>query len=159
MSKAFTREMDEAPEPLAKSPVSALPPGVKNYSTASGVQKLRRELSELSDQPISPSVRQRVFEIQQRLHSAVIIEPPPLPWSQVLFGATVTFRTQLGEEVTYCIVGADETDLNRNRISWLSPVAKALIKRRVGEQVRFHTPAGEQNWEITKIVYGDNFNP
>jgi transcription elongation factor GreB len=159
MSKAFTREMDEAPEPLVKSPPSALPPGVKNYTTASGVQKLRRELLEVSAQPISASVRQRVFEIQQRLQSAVIIEPPPLPWSQVLFGATVSIRNQNSEEVVYSIVGADETDLDKNRISWLSPVAKALIKRRVGEQVRFHTPAGEQNWEITKIVYGDNFNP
>jgi transcription elongation factor GreB len=159
MSKAFTREIDDAPEPLVKTPPSALPPGAKNYFTATGVQNLRNELLELSAQPVSAPVRHRIFEIEHRLQSAVMVEPPPLPWTQVLFGATVSIRNQQGEEVVYCIVGADETDLEKNRISWLSPVARALLKRRVGEKVRFHTPAGEQNWEITKIVYGDKSNP
>jgi len=159
MSKAFTREMDDGPEPLVITPASALPPGAKNYFTASGVRKLRRELLELSAQPISPPVRQRIFEIQYQLQSSVIVEPPPLPWAQVLFGATVSIRNQHGEEVVYCIVGADETDLDKNRISWLSPVAKALLKGRVGERVGFHTPAGEQNWEIIKVLYEDNSDP
>lgn len=55
----------------------------------------------------------------------------------------------------YTIVGVDETDLERNHISWLSPVAKALLKSRVGEQVRFRTPEGEQNWKIIHVVYED----
>jgi transcription elongation factor GreB len=153
MSKAFTREMDDAPEPVIKPPLTALPPGAKNYFTPHGVQNLRHELLELSAQLLSPQFRQRVFDIQYSLQSAVVVEPPPLPWTQVLFGATVSIRNQRGEELTYSIVGADETDLDRNHISWFSPVAKALLKRRVGEHVRFRTPAGEQNWEITKVVY------
>jgi transcription elongation factor GreB len=82
-----------------------------------------------------------------------VIEAPPRPWAQVQFGATVSVRNQRGMELDYTIVGADETDLESNHISWLSPVAKALITRRVGEHVRFRTPAGEQNWEIIKVVY------
>jgi transcription elongation factor GreB len=84
-----------------------------------------------------------------------LVQRLPAPWAQVQFGATVSVRNQQGEEMEYTIVGVDETDWERNHISWLSPVAKALLKRRVGEHVRFRTPAGKQNWEIIKVVYDD----
>ena len=57
--------------------------------------------------------------------------------------------------MSYRIVGANETDLEKNHISWLSPVATALLKKHVGEHVRFRIPAGEQNWEITGLSYDD----
>jgi hypothetical protein len=69
--------------------------------------------------------------------------------------ARLSIRNQRGEEMDYAIVGVDETDWERNHISWLSPIAKALLKRRVGEHVRFRTPAGEQNWEIIRVVHED----
>jgi transcription elongation factor GreB len=154
MSKAFTRESDELPErPALKQPLSALPPGTKNYFTPPGVLKLRLELERLVSEPSSTAIRQRIFEIQESLLSAVAVPPPPPPWEQVLFGATVTVRNQLGEHITYRIVGVDETDTDRDFISWLSPVAKALLKARVGEQVRFRAPAGEQDLEIVKVEY------
>jgi transcription elongation factor GreB len=154
MSKAFTRESDDLPERAAlKRPASALPPGAKNYFTRDGVDALRRELEELASATDSPSVRQRIFEIQESLQSAVVTPLPAPPWDQVLFGATVTVRDQRGEETTYRIVGADETDIDRDWISWLSPLAKALLKARVGDHVRFRSPAGEQNLEIIAVHY------
>jgi transcription elongation factor GreB len=154
MSKAFTRESDDLPErPALKRPASALPPGAKNYFTQGGVDKLRRELEELASATDSPSVRQRISEIQQSLQSAVVTPPPPPPWGQVLFGATVTVRDQQGGEITYRIVGVDETDIDCDWISWISPLARALLKARVGDHIRFRAPAGEQNLEIVAVRY------
>jgi transcription elongation factor GreB len=155
MSKAFTRESDDAPEPVIKPSPTVLPPGAKNYITARGMKNLRREFLELSAQPPSSQIRQRLCDLQNSLLNAVVVEPPPSPWTQVQFGATVRVRNQQGVETDYAIVGVDETDLEKNHTSWISPVAKALIQRRVGELVRFRTPAGEQNWEIIKVVYED----
>jgi len=154
MSKAFTRESDDLPERAAlKRPASALPPGAKNYFTRDGVDALRRELEKLESEPDSPSIRQRIFEIQQSLQSAVVTPSPPPPWDQVLFGAIVTVRDQRGEESTYRIVGVDEMDIDRGWISWLSPLAKALLKARVGNQVRFRAPGGDQSLEIIAVRY------
>lgn len=155
MSKAFTRETDDAPEPVIKPGPSVLPPGARNYITSRGIKHLQRKFLELSAQPPSPQIRQRLCDLQNSLRSAEVIEPPPSPWTQVQFGAIVSVRNQHDEEMNYAIVGVDETNLERNEISWLSPVAKALLKRRVGEHVRFRTPAGGQNWEIIKVVYTD----
>jgi transcription elongation factor GreB len=154
MSKAFTRESDDLPErPALQRPASALPPGAKNYFTRSGVDNLQRELEALASAPDSSSVRQRIFEIQQSLQSAVVNPPPSPPWEQVLFGATVTVRDQRGGETTYRIVGVDETDMDRGWISWCSPLARALLKARVSDRVRFRAPAGEQNLEIIVVRY------
>src|SRR5688572_31452257 len=102
MSKAFTREDDDAPEPppVARA-VPVLPPGVKNLITASGAEALRWELA----QPGVTSAR--AAEVQRILQSATLQPPPPKPWDQVAFGATVTVRDR--EEVeNYRLVGADE---------------------------------------------------
>lgn len=155
MSKAFTRETDDAPEPEIKPSPSLLPPGARNYITARGMKNLRREFQELSAQPPSAQIRQRLCDLQYSLRSAEVIEPPPSPGTQVQFGATVSVRNQQGVEMNYTIVGVDETDMERSQINWLSPVAKALLKRRVGEHVRFRTPEGEQNWKIIHVAYED----
>lgn len=154
MSKAFTREDDDAPERMSlRRPATLLPPGAKNYFTPDGIARLRRELEQLSSGPDSPDVRQRIFEIQECLNSAVVSPAPPPPWDQVLFGATVTVRNQNGVEETYRIVGVYEMDLDRNWISWLSPLARALLKTRIGDTVRFRAPAGEQELHIISISY------
>jgi transcription elongation factor GreB len=154
MSKAFTRETDDIPErPVLKRPSSSLPAGAKNYFTPGGLKNLRRELEELESTPDLSTVRNRILEIQQSVESAVVVPPPPPPWDQALFGATVTVRNALGEENTYRIVGVDETDFDRDWISWLSPLAKALLKARIGDHVRFRAPVGEQNLEIIAIRY------
>src|SRR5580692_7599242 len=118
MSKAFTRESDDLPESSAlKRPISSLPLGVKNYFTSEGLNNLHREFEELKSGPDTPSIRRRIFEIQQSLESAVAAPtPPPSPWDQVLFGASVTVRDQQGEEITYRIVGVYETDIDSDWI-------------------------------------------
>jgi transcription elongation factor GreB len=154
MSKAFTRESDDLPErSTLKRPASSLPPGVKNYFTSDGLNSLHRELEQLISGPDSPSIRQRIFEIQQMVESAVVPPPPPPPWVQVLFGASVTVRDEGGNITTYRIVGVHETNIELNWISWLSPFAKALLKARVGDRVRFNAPGGEQNLEIIAVRF------
>lgn len=169
MSKAFTRESDELPdEPLLPRQSSLLPPGVKNYITAAGAQQLREELNRLA-QTKRPRVAasaqgddakrqlfaldQRVEELQQSLQ-AVEIVPPNEDTNEVRFGATVTVRERSsGEELTYRIVGVDETDFERGWVSWLSPIAKALLTARLGDRVRFKFPTGEEELEIVSIRY------
>jgi len=143
MSKAFTREDDDAPEPppVARA-MPVLPPGVKNLITASGAEELRRELAQ-------PGVTAaRAAEAQHILQSTVVRPPPPKPWDYVEFGATVTVRD--GVEVdNYRLVGANETDLDKNCINWCSPLASALMNGRVGERVSFR----DREIEILKIDY------
>lgn len=153
MSKAFTRELDDAPEPPVKPLVAALPAGVKNYFTVRGAADFHAELQRLIAEPASPANRQRIHDLQQALASAVTLEPPPLPWNQVLFGATVTVSNQWGEELTYRIVGVHETETGENHISWRSPVAKALLQACVGEHIRLRIPDGEQEWEVLRVEY------
>jgi transcription elongation factor GreB len=168
VSKAFTRESDDAPEAPVLPPLrSALPPGAKNYLTTDGAQRLRTELDalmkqrlELTSAPGTPesksalqSLDQRIFRLQQSLESAVITPAPPRPWEQVRFGATVSVRNERGEESEYRIVGVDETDVGRGWVSWLSPIAKALLNARLGQKVRFKFPDGETQLEITRITF------
>jgi len=155
MSKAFTRETDELTEPPSTPPtLSPLPPGSKNYITVPGMARLQQELQELSSEPATEATRQRAGEIIQILRTVVVVAPPPQPWNQVLFGATVTVRNQLGAETVYHIVGKDETDADRNFISWFSPLAKSLLKAHVGQRVRFRAPSGEETLEVLQIGYG-----
>ncbi len=149
MSKAFTRESDDLPEqPLVARPLVV--PGGKNYVTPEGARKLQAELEGLAGTPAS---NQRMLHLQQSLASAVIVPPPVPPWEQVLFGATVTVRDGAGVESRYRIVGLDETDLDRDWVSFSSPIARALLKTRLGQRIQFRIPAGEQEWEIIGITY------
>jgi len=167
MSKAFTRESDDAPDvPLRPRRTSALPPGTKNYLTAAGASGLRDELNTLlntdrpalaalSNDPAAKSrlaaVEDRAGQIQDTLRSAVVVEAPPGPHDEVRFGATVTVRHRQGEETQYRIVGVDETDIDRDWISWLSPIAKALLNARIGQKVRIKLPGGDDELVILAI--------
>lgn len=161
MSKAFTRESDDAPDrPLPARP-SALPPGAKNYLTPDGAKKLGEELERLvqvdrprlaatpedsAGRPQLQILDQRIQQIEQCLRSAV-------PDNRVRFGATVTVREPEGGESTYRIVGVDETDLDRGWVSWLSPIARALVNAEPGQRVRLKLPAGEVELEVTGVSY------
>jgi len=167
MSRAFVRESDDLPErpPLARRS-SPLPPGAQNYITPDGARRFREELERLV-QVERPRIatagdpeakirlletNQRIDHLQQCLESAVIV-PPPMEQDRVQFGARVTVREGNGERLSYRIVGVDETDMDRGWVSWLSPIAKALLNARLGERVRFRSPSGEQELEIVAIKY------
>jgi transcription elongation factor GreB len=160
VSKAFTRESDDAPQEEVVPPLrSILPPGAKNYLTPDGAQRLRADLEKLVQQRAGNSVNkssrdQRILRLQESLQSGVVVEPPPPPWEQVRFGATVTVRHLNGETSDYRIVGVDETDTDRGWVSFLSPIAKALLNARLGEKVRFKIPSGEEQLVIIGIRFG-----
>lgn len=169
MSKAFTRESDDAPEPPPRPRATTpLPPGTKNYLTADGARRMHAELDRLTQierpklaaSPQDPDTRrqlqsldQQIQHLHQTLGTAVVVTPPTPPWEQVRFGATVTVRRSSREETRYRIVGLDETDADRDWVSWLSPIARTLLNARLGERVRFKFPSGEEELEIVRIGY------
>ena len=181
MSKAFIKDSDEAEdEELVGKP--ALPPGSNNYMTAIGHARLRAEFEHLVkvERPALVQVvswaagngdrsengdyiygKKRLREIDRRLRyltkrleSAVVVEPGRQEnLDQVFFGATVTIADADGSEFSYQIVGIDEADAATGRISWISPLARALMKAREGDLVRFQSPAGIREIEIVAIYY------
>jgi transcription elongation factor GreB len=160
MSKAFTRE-DDASEKTPLPPLPTLPPGVKNYITQSGEAKLRADLESLLEKRSTVTVTadrgqidQRIARLQQILSTLVPVARPASECeNQVCFGATVTVRYSSGDLETYRIVGINEIDLDRDWISWQSPLARALLNAKVGDTVRFKAPAGEQQLLITDVRY------
>jgi transcription elongation factor GreB len=180
MSKAFVKETDDAEE-LPEAP-GGLPPGSKNYITPDGFRRLQEELNHLSrtERPrVVETVawaagngdrsengdyiygKQRLREIDRRmrflakrLENAEIVDPARQSrLDQVFFGATVTYAGEKGDERTVTIVGVDEIDADRGRVSWVSPVARALLKAREGDVVELRTPTGINRIEIIEIRY------
>lgn len=169
VSKAFVRESDFGDLPEIPPPASPLPPGARNYMTAGGVARLRRELAQrleeerpkLASAPADDLeskrelqvLDQRIRYLQESLRTAEVAAAPPASDDVVRFGATVTVRENSGAETTYRIVGVDETDLDRNWVSWLSPIARALLNARVGQRVVFKLPRGQKELEIVAVAY------
>src|SRR5258708_1180465 len=180
MSKAFTKETeveDDAPEEG-----DALPAGVKNYITPAGFQRLQDELRTLLrvERPKVVEVvswaagngdrsengdyiygKRRLREIDRRLRYlskrleiAEVVDPTQQKrQDQGFFGATVTYANARGAEHSITIVGVDEADLERGQVSWVSPIARALLKAREGDTVELRTPAGPEVIEVLAIRY------
>lgn len=155
----------------------------KNYMTPQGYARLKAELLQLLDveRPEVVSIvswaakngdrsengdylygKRRLREIDRRtrflsksLESAVVVDPAAQPHDgQVFFGATVTYwREDAQMEQTISIVGRDEIDTEKNYVSWMSPIARALLKKREGDEVRLQTPKGVEVIEIVEVVY------
>jgi transcription elongation factor GreB len=97
----------------------------------------------------------RIRFLSKRLESAEVVDPnQQKARDQIFFGATVTYANGRGTEMTITIVGIDEADLDRGRVSWLSPVARALMKARQGDIVELRAPAGIEQIEVLAIRYG-----
>ncbi|MBL9212677.1 MAG: GreA/GreB family elongation factor [Opitutaceae bacterium] len=168
MSRAFVRESDSSSLPELPPPVSPLPPGTKNLLTPGGAQRLREELTrrlESERPPLAAAptddvdakrelqvLDQRIRYLQESLRTAEIAPVTPGPAEVVHFGTTVTVREKDGLVTSYRIVGVDETDLDRNWVSWLSPLARALANARVGDRVQFKAPRGVRELEIVAIA-------
>lgn len=169
MSKAFTREDDLGEIPVLPRPASPLAPGSKNYITLAGFHNLQRELKELQETRRPPlvviaqrdgdalaellTVEQRIAYLQQSLGTAELVAAPAEGDDRVRFGATVKVRDQKGVETEYRIVGVDETNLDRNWVSWQSPIARALLNATLHQRVSFKFPSGEMELEVVQISY------
>jgi len=169
MSKAFTRDENEGPEIPDTLPTSSpLIPGTKNYITPAGARRLQDELQQLVEvarpelvaaREDSDAKRQlarldyRIRQLEESLRLAQIVEPPADGPDVVRFGACVTVRESDGNTTQYRIVGVDETDLEKNWVSWMSPIAKALLNRKKGERIRFKFPSGEATLAIEGVTY------
>jgi len=181
MSKAFTKE-DDAPDPgTPRRLPSPLPAGAKNYITPEGAARLRQELDRLTDveRPAAAStgsaatgasasstahaaassdrlqaIDARIEHLRRSLETAVVVAPPKGDVDVVRFGAVVDVRVQPdGERARYRIVGIDEADAERGWISWVSPIAKALLGKRAGDVALVTLPAGERVLELMSIGY------
>ena len=153
----------------------------KNYITPKGLEKLKNEYQELcyGERPKLLEViawaasngdrsenadyiygKRRLREIDKRLRflterieAAEVVDPKTVKSIQILFGATVTILNENNEEKTYQIVGEDEAQADQGRISWKSPVAKALMGKKVGDEVVLKKPSSEEIVEVVKILY------
>ncbi|AZZ36021.1 transcription elongation factor GreB [Bdellovibrio sp. qaytius] len=153
----------------------------KNYITPQGFEKLRAEYHELiaverpkvvetvtwaasngdrSENADYQYGKRRLRQIDGRLHflqkrieAAEVIDPKTLKSDKVIFGAKVTIENEDGDQHTYQIVGEDELDIKLNRISWKSPVAKALLGKKLDDEVKIQKPAGDELVVITDIVF------
>ncbi len=181
MSKAFTKESDQDDDDEAGG-LPPLPPGGKNYITRPGYDRLRAELFQLMDEERPKIVeivhwaasngdrsengdylygKKRLREIDRRirfltrrLEIAEVVDPSLHHGNdQVFFGATVTYADEQGQETTVTIMGVDEADSASGQISWISPVARALIKARVGDVVKLAVPGGLQELEVLEVRY------
>ena len=168
MSRAFLKETTLEEEAVIPRPVPLLPFGARNYVTARGIGALRAELTRLveregpalaslpQEDPDTKRLRQilarRIDYLRESLRTA---ETPARPAGadRVDFGATVTVRDTQNIESTYHLVGVDEADPGQNRVSWLSPIARALWHSRVGERVPFTFPSGRTDLEIVALAY------
>ncbi len=169
MSRAFVRESDVPQLPDLPPQVSPLPAGAKNYVTAAGADRLKAEAAKLleTERPrlaAAPAddidakralqlLDQRLRYLQESIRTAELVPPFEGPADIVRFGATVTVHEQDGTETAYRIVGVDELDIDRNWVSWLSPIARALVNARLRERVKFRTPRGEKELEVVRIAY------
>jgi transcription elongation GreA/GreB family factor len=129
-----------------KRSASGLPPGATNYITARGAKRLRDELQKLL---AANTVSERVSELEQILTSVHVVDPPDAPSNSVTFGATVTVKDKEGATETFTIVGVDELNFDRDAVSWISHLGKALLAADMGNWIKLD--AG-RNAKIVKIV-------
>lgn len=149
MSKAFTKD-DRPDEPVVVRHRPPLPDGVPNYVTARGLQALRDQLGAI--EPTAPTAAARRSELEQRIATAVVAEPPAAR-DEIRFGARATLRAQDGQTRQVQIVGVDEADPAAGLIAFVAPLARALLGRRVGDLATVRTPGGEEELEILAIDY------
>ena len=165
MSRGFVKEddLEHAGTDLPERPVSTHP----NYVTPLGLQLLQQQSEQLEQQRLALAplkedavAQQRLVMVERdqryvsaKLEQAIVVDPAQQSGDTVLFGAKVTVEDDDGESHIFAIVGEDEADIAANMVSWVSPLAHALLGHKVGESVVWKRPAGNLNLEITDIHY------
>jgi transcription elongation factor GreB len=182
MSKAFTKESDGDENDDLPEESGGLPLSAKNYMTPGGFARMRDELDVLMRKERPEVVKvvswaasngdrsengdyiygkkrlreidRRVRYLSKRLANAEVVDPARRgKTDQVFFGATVVYANGKGEERTITIVGVDEVQLDKGHVSWISPIAKALLKAEEGDLVKMRTPQGVEEIEIVSVSY------
>ena len=182
MSKAFTKESDGDDEDDLPEETGGLPVTAKNYMTPEGFARMRDELNQLLRKERPEVVKvvtwaagngdrsengdyiygkkrlreidRRVRYLSKRLANAEVVDAAKRARTdQVFFGATVTYANGKGDERTIKIVGVDEVELDKGHVSWISPIAKALLRAEEGDLVKMRTPAGIEEIEIVRVQY------
>ena len=183
MSKAFTKESDtDSDDDDGGAALPPLPAGGKNYMTPAGYARLRTELLDLMDNERPKVVeavhwaakngdrsengdylygKKRLREIDRRirfltkrLEIAEVTDPSVHHGrDQVFFGATVLYADETGAERSVTILGIDEAESAKSQVSWISPIARALLKSREGDVVKLVTPGGAHDVEILSVSY------
>lgn len=182
MSKAFTKESDDDGDDEAPDGAARLPAGTRNYITPAGFRRLREELQHLMRVERPEVVKtvawaagngdrsengdyifgkrrlreidRRIRFLSKRLEQSEVVDPARRREAdRVFFGATVTYAGADNVERTVSIVGVDEVDPARGRVSWLSPLARALLRAEEGDTVQVRTPAGAEPIDVVRIAY------
>lgn len=180
MNKAFTKESDYDPTlDVVARPRNPLPAGVKNYITPSGASVLRAELRQvgeartellqqirqlaargLEEDDARRDAKRRLRQVEghsawleERVASLEVVEVATGDDDRVRFGAEVTVSDEEGIERTWRIVGVDEADPSSGEISWISPIARALLAKEVGDEVEVRLPRGRTRLEILQVDY------
>ena len=182
MNKAFVKESDNDDDEEALALAQAIPAGAKNYITPAGYQRIKDELLQLIDVERPEVVKVvhwaasngdrsengdyiygkrrlrqidgRIRFLTKRMDSAAVVDPSLHHGNdQIFFGATVTYSNAAGKEHTVTIVGIDELDPLKGKISWVSPVARALTKAREGDLVTLQTPLGQEELDVLSVSY------
>ncbi len=184
VNKAWIKESEPAEPNEMELEQVQIPAGAKNYMTPAGYRKLKAELLSLLDHERPEVVRtvswaaangdrsenadyiygkrrlraidKQIRFLTKRLDNAEVVDSSYQEnLDQVFFGATVTYATDEGIEHSVTIVGVDEINLEQGHVSWVSPIARALLKAKIGDTVPLHTPTGIMQIEVLKIQYPD----
>ena len=166
MSRGFVKEDDQEEVPLVP-PRADLPTGTENFVTQNGLDSLLEEkeilLREQENLDASQEKEYRIsFNhinaklqlLNERINSAKIIDPTKLPQDEIHIGATVTFKNTANNSTqTFQVVGVDEANISQKKISFITPLAKALMHKKVGEQAILNLGEKKNTFEILKIEY------
>ena len=152
MSKAFTREDADGDEDELLD--AERPEVVRVVSWAASNGDRSENGDYIYGKKRLREIDRRIRFLTKRMESAEVVDPTQQKTrDRVFFGATVTYANDRDEEKTVTIVGIDEADLSQGKISWISPVARALLKAEVGDVVEVRTPAGVESLEVVDIRY------
>ena len=166
MSRGFVKEDDQEEIPMVPQR-AYLPDGVPNFVTPTGMEQLLAEKQDLiseKDNPVSANenekrialnyINAKLQLLNNRISDARVINLKEQPKNEIRFGASVTLRQEGSDDIqTYQIVGVDEADISKGKISFISPVSKSLIKKKIGDKVVLKRAKEEIVYEILKIKY------